>query len=133
VTKAVDELKTTMRQLSMEPSGDRKQTRKRTYSEVGQSSGDEEKDLDSESDVVRYGRTSRKGHRSRPHPTWWYSQDGSDDEVRGEGHLAEEEEEEEEEELEEDEGGEGDADDGKAMVLESANETGGMNSHRYQD
>jgi hypothetical protein len=35
-----------------------------------------------------YDRTSKRGYRSRPHPPWWYNQDGSDYEVKGRGHLA---------------------------------------------
>ena len=48
-----------------------------------------------------YDRTSKRGYRSRPHPPWWYNQDGSDYEVKGRGHLAGEEEEEEPEEQDE--------------------------------
>jgi hypothetical protein len=42
------------------PSGDRKRNLKCTYSNIGQSSGDEGKDSDSESNVPRYGRNEQK-------------------------------------------------------------------------
>ena len=112
-----------------DPSGDGRQTPKRTYSDIGQSSGDEGNDLDSESDVLRYGRTSRKGPKSRPPPSQWHSQGDFDDEITREEYLIGTEEEEREEDPEEqDEEGEDIAAYGncRRMIIKSVNETRGI-------